>query len=81
MEGRSGTGKNKLYPVVDDEAKRNLVMFQAKEGLRTRDDAVEHILHMLPIWQEQEDLIKKLRVDLEEAKKINEELRDQVKSS
>jgi hypothetical protein len=80
METRSGTGKNKLYPVVDDEAKRNLVMFQAKEGLRTRDDAVEHILHMLPTWQAQEDLIKKLQADLEEAKKLNEELRDQAKS-
>jgi hypothetical protein len=30
METKSGTGKNKLYPVVDDEVKRNLVMFQAK---------------------------------------------------
>lgn len=54
-----------LYPVVDDEAKRNLVMFQAKEDLRTHDDAVEHILHMLPTWQAQEDLIKKLQADLE----------------
>ena len=76
-----GTGKNKLYPVVDDEAKKNLVMFQAKEGLRTRDDAVEHILHMPPTWEAQEDLIKKLQADLEEAKKLNEEMRDQVKSS
>ncbi len=76
-----GTGKNKLYPVVDDEAKKNLVVFQAKEGFRTRDDAVEKILHMLPIWQEQEDLIKKLRADLEEAKKQNEERQDQAKSS
>ncbi len=55
-----GTGKNKLYPVVDDEAKKNLVVFQANEGLRTRDDAVEKILHMLPTWQEQEERIKKL---------------------
>ena len=76
-----GTGKNKLYPVVDDEAKKNLVVFQANEGLRTRDDAVEKILHMLPTWQEQEDLIKKLQADLEEAKKLNKELQDQVKSS
>ena len=76
-----GTGKNKLYPVVDDEAKKNLVVFQANEGLRTRDDAVEKILHMLPTWQEQEDLIKKLQADLEEAKKLNEERQDQVKSS
>ena len=75
-----GTGKNKLYPVVDDEAKKNLVVFQAKEGFRTRDDAVEKILHMLPIWQEQENLIKKLQADLEEAKKLNKELRDQGKS-
>ncbi|KUG17085.1 hypothetical protein ASZ90_013229 [hydrocarbon metagenome] len=30
METKSGTGKNKLYHAVDDEAKRNLVMFQAK---------------------------------------------------
>lgn len=30
METKSGTGKNKLYPAVDDEVKRNLVMFQAK---------------------------------------------------
>jgi hypothetical protein len=36
---------------------------------------------MLPIWQEQEDLIKKLQADLEEAKKLNRELQDQVKSS
>jgi hypothetical protein len=36
---------------------------------------------MLPIWQEQEDLIKKLRVDLKEAKKINEDQRDHVKPS
>ena len=76
-----GTGKNKLYPVVDDEAKKNLVVFQAKEGFRTRDDAVEKILHMLPIWQEQEDLIRKLQADLEEAKKLNKELQDQVESS
>jgi len=75
-----GTGKNKLYPVVDDEAKKNLVVFQAKEGFRTRDDAVEKILHMLPIWQEQEDLIKKLQADLEKAKKLNRELQDQIKS-
>ena len=81
METKSGTGKNKLYPVVDDEAKRNLVMFQAKEGLRTRDDAVEYILHMLPTWQEQENLIKKLQAELEEAMKLNKELQDQVKSS
>lgn len=55
-----GTGKNKIFPVIDDEAKKNLVVFQAKEGLRTRDDAVEKILHMLPTWQEQEVRIKKL---------------------
>ena len=30
METKSGTGKNKLYHVVDAEAKGNLVMFQAK---------------------------------------------------
>jgi hypothetical protein len=36
---------------------------------------------MLPIWQEQEDLIKKLQADLEEAKKLNKELQDQAKSS
>lgn len=76
-----GTGTNKLYPIVDDEAKKNLVVFQAKEGFRTRDDAVEHFLHMLPIWQAQEDLVKKLQADLEEAKKLNRELQDQVKSS
>jgi len=50
METKSGTGKNKLYHVVDDEAKRNLVVFQAKESLRTPDDAVEMILHKLPTW-------------------------------
>ena len=76
-----GTGKNKLYPVVDDEAKKNLVIFQANEGLRTRDDAVEKILHMYRTWQEQEDLIKKLRADLQETKKLNKELQDQAKSS
>jgi len=76
-----GTGKNKLYPVVDDEAKKNLVVFPAKEGFRTRDDAVEKMLHMLPTWQAQEDLIKKLQADLEEAKKLNEGLQDQIKSS
>jgi len=81
METKSGTGKNKLYPVVDDEAKRNLVIFQAKESLRTRDDAVEMILHKLPTWEAQEDLIKKLQADLEEAKRLNEELQNQVKSS
>jgi hypothetical protein len=59
METKSSTGKNKLYPAVDDEAKRNLVMFQAKEGLRTRDGVVEMILHKLPTWEAQEDLIKK----------------------
>ena len=58
-----------------------LVVFQAKEGFRTRDDAVEKILHMLPIWQEQEDLIRKLQADLEEAKRLNEEMQDQIKSS
>ena len=50
METKSGTGKNKLYPVV-------------------------------PTWEGQEDLIKKLQADLEEATKLNKELRDQVKSS
>ena len=71
-----GTGKNKIFPVIDDEAKKNLVVFQAKEGLRTRDDAVEKILHMLPTWQEQEVRIKKLtdkiaelEAELAEAKK------------
>ena len=58
----------------------NLVVFQAKEGFRTRYDEVEKILHMLPTWQEQENLIKKLQADLEEAKKLNRELQDQVKS-
>ena len=48
-----------MYPAVDDEAKRNLVMFQAKESLRTRDGAVEMILHKLPTWEAQEDMIKK----------------------
>jgi hypothetical protein len=46
-------------------------MFQAKEGLRTRDNAVEMILQMLPTWVGKEDLIKKLQADLEEAKKLN----------
>ncbi|MCK9406621.1 MAG: hypothetical protein M0Q47_09475 [Methanothrix sp.] len=78
METKSGTRKNKLYPVVDEEAKRNLVMFQAKESLRTRDDAVEMILHKLPTREVQEDLIKKLQADLEAAKRLNEELQDQV---
>jgi type II secretory pathway component PulM len=36
---------------------------------------------MLPIWQEQEDRIKKLQADLEEVKKLNKELQDQAKSS
>ena len=48
MYGDKIREKNKLYPMVDDEAKRNLVMFQAKESLRTRDDAVEMILHKAP---------------------------------
>ena len=56
-------------------------MFQAKEGLRTRDDAVEMILHKLPSWEGQEDLIKKLQADLEEAKRLNEGLQDLAKSS
>jgi len=71
-----GTGKNKIFPTVDDEAKKNLVVFQATEGLRTRDDAVEKILHMLPTWQAQEKRIKKLtdriaelEAELAEAKK------------
>ena len=81
METKSGTRKNKLYPVFDDEAKRNLVMFQAKQSLRTRDDAVEMILLMFPTWEGQEDLIKKLQAELEEAKRLNRELQDQVKSS
>jgi hypothetical protein len=59
METKSSMVKNKLYPVVDDEAKRNLVMFQAKESLRTRDGAVEMILHKLPTWEAQEVLIRK----------------------
>lgn len=49
-------------------------MFQAKESLRTRDDAVEMIMHMFPTWEGQEDLIKKLRQNL---KKLNKELQDQ----
>jgi len=36
---------------------------------------------MLPIWREQNDLIKKLQADLEEAKKLNRELQDQLESS
>ena len=36
---------------------------------------------MLPTWQAQEDLINKLQADLEEAKKLNEELENQLKSS
>ena len=53
-------------------------------GARLRpngDDAVEMILHKLPTWEAQEDLIKKLQADLEEAKKLNRELQDQIKSS
>jgi hypothetical protein len=38
------------------------------------------ILHILT-WEGQEDLIKKLQADLEEAKKLNKELQNQVKSS
>jgi len=48
-----------LYPGVDNEAKKNLVVFRAKESLGTRDDAVEMILHKLPTWEAQEDLIRK----------------------
>ena len=71
-----GEGKNRLSPIVDDVAKENLVSYQRKNGIKTRDDAVEKILHMLPTWQEQEVRIKKLtdkiaelEAELAEAKK------------
>lgn len=61
-----GSGKNKIFPTVDDEAKKNLVMYQAEEGLRTRDDAVEKILHMLPTWKKQEKIIEELTAKIAE---------------
>lgn len=39
------------------------------------------ILHKLPTWEGQENLIKKVQADLEEAKELNKELQDQIKSS
>jgi len=61
-------GKNKLYPVVDDLAKKNLLVFKAEMGLRTQDDAVEMILHKLPKWQADEKQLEKLLAEKEPIK-------------
>lgn len=46
-----GEGKNRVNVIVDDEAKENLANYQTKAGLKTRDDAVEAILHKVPKWR------------------------------
>lgn len=54
MEGQTGVGKNRISVIVDDVAKKNYVNYQTKEGIKTRDDAIESILHNIPTWQAQE---------------------------
>lgn len=43
--------KNRISVIVDDQAKENLVAFQMKNAIKTRDDAIEAILHKLPEWE------------------------------
>lgn len=42
-------GKNRVIAVVDDAAKKALVTCQSDWGYRTRDEAVERILHEYPV--------------------------------
>ena len=46
--------KNRISVIVDDQAKENLVAFQMKNAIKTRDDAIEAILHKLPEWEAKE---------------------------
>ena len=43
--------KNRISVIVDDQAKENLVAVQMKNAIKTRDDAIEAILHKLPEWE------------------------------
>jgi hypothetical protein len=42
------SGKNRINTIVDDEAKNVLVQHQLSKGFRTRDEALEDILHEFP---------------------------------
>ncbi|VVB69653.1 Uncharacterised protein [uncultured archaeon] len=59
-----GEGKNRISVIVDDLAKENLVAYQMQARIKTRDGAVEEILHKVPEWQAKikalEDHIKEL---------------------
>jgi hypothetical protein len=43
-----GSGKNRANVIADDEAKQVLLSYQTKAGIKTRDEAVELILHSVP---------------------------------
>jgi len=59
-----GDGKNRISVIVDDHAKESLLTYQRHAGIKTRDGAVEQILHKIPEWQAKikalEDRIKEL---------------------
>ena len=60
-----GEGKNRVSVIVDDPAKKNLLVFQTQSKLKTRDDAVEEILHKVPEWEAQEARNKDLEAKVE----------------
>jgi hypothetical protein len=60
------TGKNRVAAIVSDDAKANLVEYQNKNGIKTRDDAVEAILLNLPKWIRQSKALAPIKASSEE---------------
>jgi hypothetical protein len=63
-----GEGKNRISVIVDDHAKENLLTYQRQAGLKTRDHAVEQILHNVPEWQAKINALEDHIKELEEKK-------------
>jgi TolA-binding protein len=59
-------GKNRLSVIIDDSAKEILLVYQRQARIRTRDEAVERLLHNVPQWQAQEAKIKALEDRIKE---------------
>jgi len=59
-------GKNRLSVIIDDSAKEILLVYQRQARIRTRDEAVERLLHNVPQWQAQEAKITALEDRIKE---------------
>jgi len=63
-----GEGKNRISVIVDDPAKESLLTYQRQAGIKTRDGAVEEILHKVPEWQAKIEALEDHIKELEENK-------------